>query len=76
MNRTPRRVLTAREVRDAMTQRGITSDDLATQAGIPGDVLAELLIGEVAFDVDQLHAVGRVLGVDAATLYGPNLSPT
>ena len=62
----PQRVVTGRAVTAEMVRRGFTADDLAAAAHIPVDALELCLVGEVAFDVDQLVAVAAALGVRGA----------
>ena len=68
MTQTPQRILTGRAVSAEMVRRGVTADDLASAARIPVDALELCLSGEIAFDVDQLAAVGAVMGVRGADL--------
>lgn len=49
-------------VRAEMARRGLTQTQLAAQIGISQAQLSKRLAGQIAFDVDELAAIGEALG--------------
>jgi len=70
MSQSPRRELVAHAVRTELQRRGMTTGRLAELSGILADHLDQRLSGAVAFDVDELEAVGVALGVSIVSLLG------
>lgn len=54
-------------VRAEMARHRITQDQLATALGISQPQVSKRLLGEIAFDVDELEIASRLLGVPAST---------
>jgi transcriptional regulator with XRE-family HTH domain len=61
----------AAAVREAMTARGFTQEQLSAATGIPQPTLSRRLSGlRKAFDVDELADVAAALGTTSADLLG------
>lgn len=63
-----RRQRLAAEVRAEMARQRIALTTLSEKTGIPLSTLRRRTDAHVPFDVDELDAVGRVLGVSVAAL--------
>jgi transcriptional regulator with XRE-family HTH domain len=67
MNQTPA-ALTGANVRAELARKGISQMTLAGHIGMTQASVSKRLRGEVAFNVDELSAVARVLDVPIASL--------
>lgn len=66
---TPRAEVAA-NVRAAAARLRRRQSDLATVIGLSQQAMSRRLSGEVAFDVDELHALATYLEIPAAQLLG------
>lgn len=66
---TPRAAVAA-NVRAAAARHRLRQSDLATIVGLSQQAMSRRLSGEVAFDVDELHALASHLEIPAAQLLG------
>lgn len=57
-------------IRAEMARSRTTQTTIARTLGITQQSVSRRLTGEVAFDVDELHAVADLLGVPVADLLG------
>jgi transcriptional regulator with XRE-family HTH domain len=62
------RVSVAAEIRSHMGRRNVRQRHLADALGRNQQWLSRRLTGEVAFDIDDLEAIGNVLNVDPVVL--------
>jgi transcriptional regulator with XRE-family HTH domain len=72
MDRT-RRHTVADNVRAEKARRGVTQAALAKALGMSQQALSRRLVGEVAFDVDELDIIARHLDVPTAELLGDDV---
>jgi len=57
-------------VRAALKARRLTQADLGSHLGLSQTAVSRRLLGEVPFDVAELHAAADLLGVDVSALVG------
>lgn len=74
---TPMRELVAEEIRVLLARRRMSASELARQMGATQPYISRRLTGEIAFDVDDLEKIARVLNVTPRDLVAtPGSVPT
>lgn len=68
MKSSTHRDIVAGNVRAAAARLRLRQADLASAIGLSQQAMSRRLSGEVAFDVDELHALATLLKVDVARL--------
>lgn len=75
LSEAPLRERVAEEVRALMARRRITQTALATAVGQSQAAMSRRIVGDVAFDLDDLEKIAPLLGVGVAQLLGMSEGP-